>query len=142
MRVLRTAFILAAIAILAPSPPDSETAGALAAREPAPTQLEWLDAAGSAASDMAQFCTRQPLVCDAASYIAVKLEAKAKYSVRLIYEWASESQRQSMPFADTAGADGLMTGSTLELAGIADGGTLLPEDRAIAWRPAPARSGT
>jgi hypothetical protein len=53
--------------------------------------LEMLSSATSAVGDVASFCVRQPDVCETAAYVAGKLEAKAKYSAKLIYEWASES---------------------------------------------------
>ncbi len=64
-------------------------------------------------ADAASFCNRQPQVCKTAGYVAGKLQAKAKYSVRLIYEWASESNAEPhvSPLANQASADPIETGS-------------------------------
>ncbi len=97
--------------------------------------------------DVASFCSRQPGVCDTAGYIAGKVEAKAKYSVRLIYEWANESVAD--PAAPTSiediAADPINTGSTpaLRLQAVAEGqSTLKLEDLIPDWRgPAKSKKG-
>ncbi len=118
MRILRAAFFLSVIAVLAPSPPESEVQKILAQGDIIPTNYELISAAGNTASDIAQFCQRQPGVCQAANYIVARLEAKAKYSVRQIYEWANDSSTGNMANlpADQAAADDLVTGSTLKVA--------------------------
>ncbi len=139
MRILRAAFFLSVIAVLAPSPPESEVEKALAERESAPSNYEMLSAAGNAVSDVSQFCQRQPDVCRTAKYMVARLEAKAKYSVRMLYEWASDAgtgDLARLPYADQAAADRITTGSTLKLADRSDRGTLKPEDLVPAWRPA------
>jgi hypothetical protein len=69
--------------------------------------------------------------------VAAKLEAKAKYSVRLIYEWANEASQDgtALPADRTARADQIVTGSTTLAAGRS---TLILEDLIPEWRgPAP-----
>ena len=51
----------------------------------------YLEVATNTFSDLASFCARQPGVCETAGFVAHKLELKAKYGARLIYEWASEA---------------------------------------------------
>jgi hypothetical protein len=90
-----------------------------------------------AVSDAASFCERRPGVCQTAGYVAAKLEAKAKYSVRLIYEWANEASQDgtALPADRTARADQIVTGSTTLAAGRS---TLILEDLIPEWRgPAP-----
>ncbi len=81
--------------------------------------LAMLSSASLAVSDMAGFCGRQPEVCTTAAYLAGKLEAKAKYSIRLLYEWANDST--SIPAIPPATqqatkADPLITGTVVAAA--------------------------
>ena len=74
-----------------PSPPEEVAIGNDGVVAQQVSTLEVLSSASSAVTDVAGFCTRQPEVCNTAGYMAGKLEAKAKYTVKLICEWASES---------------------------------------------------
>jgi len=137
MRILRAAFFLSVIAVLAPSPPESEVEKALAESKIVPADFELLAAAGNTVSDLGQFCLRQSEVCLTANYMAARIEAKAKYSARLLYEWASDTSTGEMarlPAADQAEADQLTTGSTVKIASSEGRGTLKPEDRLPDWR--------
>ncbi len=89
MRLIRTVLILAGVGFLLPSPP--ETAAVAGQPEPQLGTLQMISSATSTFADVASFCVRQPEVCETAGYVAWKLEAKAKYSARLIYEWASDA---------------------------------------------------
>lgn len=91
MRLIRTLLILGGAGFLLPSPPESVTAANTPVAAQDVSTFEMLSSATSAVTDVAGFCVRQPDVCETAVYVAGKLEAKAKYSARLIYEWASES---------------------------------------------------
>jgi hypothetical protein len=138
---LRAAFFLSVIAVLAPSPPESEVEKALADGEIVPTNYQMLAAAGNTVSDLGQFCLRQPEVCRTANYVVARLEAKAKYSVRKLYEWASDTgDVPGLPPSDQAAADLLMTGSTATPAanrGMGQG-TLTKADMLLPWRGKPA----
>ena len=83
MKIIRTLVIVTAGAFLLPSPPDSQQANIT----PTP---ELMAAAANAASDVGSFCNRQPAVCSTASNLAGTLEAKARYSIKLLYEWANK----------------------------------------------------
>jgi hypothetical protein len=79
--------------------------------------------------------------------VAGKLEAKAKYSVRLIYDWANESTSapRDSPFPNEAAADPITTG-TVVAAAANDAGegqsTLRIEDLIPEWRgPVPRKKG-
>jgi hypothetical protein len=89
MRLIRTIFLLGALAALLPSPPEDHGTAAVAAREV--TVPEVIFGASRTASDLGGFCGRQPMVCETAGFIAAKLEAKAKYGATLVYEWAGET---------------------------------------------------
>jgi Family of unknown function (DUF5330) len=58
---------------------------------------------------------RQPQVCVTAGQLAVTLEAKTKYSAKLVYEWANDATGEQRPVTtlpeDLAGFDNIQTGS-------------------------------
>lgn len=147
MRVFRTIILLTGIAVLMPSPPESENSGAVLLASNAAETAGLVTAASQAAADVASFCGRQPGVCRTAGYVAAKLEAKAKYSVRLLYEWASEANGEPRvsPYANQADAtDPIETGSTA-VAAVADAetrSTLTMQDLLPEWRgPMPQKKG-
>ncbi len=114
MRLIRTILVLAGAGFLLPSPPE-ESVQHQAGQPPAEVStFAMLSSATSAVSDVASFCVRQPDVCATATYVAGKLEAKAKYSARLIYEWATDASRDpatSQP-VEAQKVDFLTTGAT------------------------------
>jgi hypothetical protein len=138
MRIFRTMMLLTGVTVFMPSPPGGD--GQIDVQQ-AGAEISTPGLIGNATmafADVASFCARQPDVCRTAGYVAGKLEAKAKYSVRLIYEWASESsgQPQASSLGNQADAsDPITTGSTV-LAKLNDGGqsTLRLEDLIPAWR--------
>src|SRR5437763_5688324 len=91
MRVFRTIFFLVAVALLMPSPPEEAKRGSLMSSASDVSVPQFINAASRTVSDAGEFCGRQPVVCVTADFIAGKLEAKAKYSAKLIYEWANEA---------------------------------------------------
>ena len=115
MRLIRTILVLTGAGFLLPSPPETTTAANTTVIKQEVSTLEMLSSATSAVGDVASFCVRQPEVCETAAYVAGKLEAKAKYSARLIYEWASESTSSpALPAAtqEAIKVDMITTGST------------------------------
>ena len=102
-----------------PSPPEEVAIGNDGVVAQQVSTLEVLSSASSAVTDVAGFCTRQPEVCNTAAYMAGKLEAKAKYTVKLIFEWASESTSDpALPAQsqEAAKADLLTTGTIVAAA--------------------------
>ena len=136
MRIVRTIILLSAVVILMPSPPESEKkdAGFMVASDVSAPEI--FVAATRAASDIGGFCAREPQVCVTAAYVARMFEAKAKYSVRLIYDWANEASSGDATPHQADALDELVTSST-KLAGDepASQNTLKVEDRIPAWRP-------
>ena len=137
MSIFRTIVLLTGITVLMPSPPLEQ------ASEPVPAVRETtsvVSAASQTVTDMAAFCSRQPGVCETAGYVLSKLEAKAKYSVRLIYEWASEANGvpPASPLGYHAFSDPITTGSTVlaaaRPAAKSNQSTLQLEDLLPAWR--------
>jgi Family of unknown function (DUF5330) len=86
MGMLRTLFVLGAGFALMPSPPpDAATTAS------GPSQFAYIAAAAETVADLRSFCQRNPNVCVAAGSMAQTVENKAKYSAKLIYEWANEA---------------------------------------------------
>lgn len=90
MKIIRTLVIVSVGAFFLPSPPEVQQANI------APTP-ELMAAAANAASDVGSFCSRQPAVCSTASNLAGTLEAKARYSIKLLYEWANKDDAAALP---------------------------------------------
>lgn len=116
MGILRTTVFLASALALLPSPPEDSNAATVAAQEQA-VQASYLVAATSIISDLTSFCDRQPAACETAGILAARLERNAKYSVKLLYEWANSpaEDESDKPLAKTAvlvDSDQLITGST------------------------------
>jgi hypothetical protein len=135
MRIVRTIILLSAIVILMPSPPESakKDVGLVAASDVSAPEI--FVAATRAASDLGGFCAREPQVCVTASYVAEMLEAKAKYSVRLIYDWANEASSGDAAPEQADAVDHLVTSSTkVAVDEPVSQNTLEVEDRIPAWR--------
>ena len=130
MRLFRTIFFLGAAAALMPSPPEEHGTTTVAAREV--TAPEVIFVASRTASDVGGFCGRQPMVCETAGFIAAKLEAKANYGARLIYEWANETSAPSARIEARLSTAGLPV-MTAKAPG-APQNTLTMEDLIPEWR--------
>lgn len=114
MRIIRTIIVLTGIAVFIPSPPEDMTQYAPTLASAEVSDAGYFEVATNTFSDLASFCARQPGVCETAGFVAHKLELKAKYGARLIYEWASEAN--STPSAIQPkianSSDPIETGST------------------------------
>lgn len=135
MRILRTILVLTGITVFMPSPDDSNKvvlAGNIA-------DTGYIEVATNTYTDLAAFCERQPGVCETAGFVAHKLELKAKFGARLIYEWANEASPMPALQPDIAqGSDPIATAST-KLASAkqtspASQSTLRLEDLIPVWR--------
>jgi Family of unknown function (DUF5330) len=120
MGMLRTTFILGAILFAMPSPPQDP----VAADQAVPvSSVAYVAAAAEAFGDVKNFCARKPFVCETAGSLMSKVERKAKYSAKLIYEWANEATGEqtaaALPQDVAALVDQIETGSTVEVAEIA-----------------------
>src|SRR5262249_29146811 len=100
MKIFRAAICLGVLAYLLPSPPPEDSGqsaaspGKASAAPVVSANARALFAAGVGAVDVfSVFCTRQPMVCDTAHTLLLKLEAKAKYSLRLLYQWAETPEQ-------------------------------------------------
>jgi hypothetical protein len=140
MGIIRTAILLSGLAAFIPAPPEDANPAASAAPGQYADGAGYIQMATGTFSDLANFCDRQPGVCKTAGYVAYKLERKAKYGVRLIYEWANEAAPAKADIANTS--DPIMTGSTkvadARKAKPASQSTLTIEDVIPMWLGPPA----
>ena len=112
MRIVRTIIVLAGIAAFMPSLPEDVNQAEPSVASNEVSDAGYLDVATNTFSDLASFCARQPGVCETAGFVAHKLELKAKYGVRLIYEWANEANTTPTFQPEVAnGSDPIKTGS-------------------------------
>ena len=110
MRIIRTIIVLSGIAAFLPSAPEDQAAPNVASAGVVDTG--YIEVAANTFSDLTSFCARQPSVCETAGFVAHKLELKAKYGVRLIYEWANEANTTPVVQPEIAnGSDPIETGS-------------------------------
>lgn len=132
MGILRTSLVIGAAIALMPSPPPQLDATAPGS----PGTFAYLAAATETFSDLKDFCARRPAVCETAGQIAAVMEAKAKYSFKLVYEWANDATgdgRQAGLPRNLAAADDLVTG-TIAGAPAPTRYTLLPDDMVAPWQ--------
>ncbi len=147
MRMIRVLMYVGGSACLLPSPPQPAVPQA-AVNQAAGTALppeDMVAAAVSAADDLSGFCSRQPQACETAHAVLAKLEAKAKYSFRLLYEWAVHPEVEQAPAGAPPGlrADPMPTGSLTRIAAAPESqSTLTLEDLIPEWRgPAETKRG-
>jgi Family of unknown function (DUF5330) len=111
MGMLRTLLVVGAAFALMPSPPTDPNGASAAA---GPGSFAYMAAAAETVADMRSFCQRNPNVCVTAVAVAQSVEGKAKYSAKLIYEWANDRDDQDTPqklSGKIAPADPLQTSS-------------------------------
>jgi hypothetical protein len=101
MGILRYIVLGAVGFALLPTPPASQLPQGEAATPVAKLETHTLlSAAIGTVADVATFCARQPQTCEAMASVASVAEAKAKYSLKLAYEWAN-GQPIAAPSAET-----------------------------------------
>jgi hypothetical protein len=137
MGMIRKIIVVGGALLAMPSPPPSEHTGGVAQNTMPSSSWTYISAAAETVADVKGFCARKPQVCGTAQYLAASLEGKAKYSAKLVYEWASESSSGSsyMP-QSLALADPIKTGSAdVQVASSLSGNTTLRmEDLIPEWR--------
>ncbi len=108
MGMLRNIMIVGAALAFMPSPPPGENGTATVSTG----AFAYVAAAAETVADMRSFCQRNPNVCVTATSLAQTMEGKAKYSAKLIYEWANEATsdaRTAQLPSDVALADPIQT---------------------------------
>lgn len=88
MGILRTLLVLGAGFALLPSPPP-DSSGETAAQGPG--SFAYLAAAAETVADLRGFCQRNSNTCVTAASVSRVIEGKAKYSAKLVYEWANDT---------------------------------------------------
>jgi Family of unknown function (DUF5330) len=147
MKILRGAIYLGVLAFLLPSPPPEDVSQkpaslgvASTAAAPSASGGDLFAAAVGAVDDVSGFCTRQPLVCDTAHTLVLKLEAKAKYGLRLLYRWAETPEQRPAASTEAALGDPITTSAVTIGRESPASDALVPADLLPKWR-APRRSG-
>lgn len=110
MGILRTIIVLSGLMAFIPGPPEDANQDVKTVGNSYADGAGYIQVATGTFSDLSNFCNRQPGVCKTAGYMAYKLERKAKYGVRLIYEWANEAAPQQSNIATQS--DPITTSST------------------------------
>ena len=138
MGLIRKAIFIGGLVFAMPSPPATVQLGQLASATPDSTSWAYITVAAETVADLKGFCDRKPQVCTSAQYIAGSMEGKAKYSAKLLYEWANESakgQSASVPEnMATAQPNTTIILKTKLRGTIAENSTLKMEDLVPAWR--------
>jgi hypothetical protein len=92
MGLIRKAILIGGVIAAMPSPPpDGADPNQMATQSSLGASIAYVSAVGATVSDAKGFCARQPQVCSTAQYFATSLQGKARYSAKLIYQWANES---------------------------------------------------
>ncbi len=132
MGLIRKIVVIGGAFLAMPSPPQTSQTAAVTPS----SSWTFITAAADTFSDFKGFCDRKPQVCVTAQYLAVSVEGKAKYSAKLLYEWASESTPPALQgAAELAKVDPIKTSALgPELASIQKGtSTLHIEDLVPEW---------
>ena len=95
--IRKTILIGAVIAAMPVPPPDGTDQSQVATQSTIGAGFAYVAAVSGAVSDAKGFCGRQPQVCSTAQYFATNLQYKAKYSARLIYQWANDAGVTTKP---------------------------------------------
>jgi Family of unknown function (DUF5330) len=106
MGLIRKIIVVGGALMAMPSPPQTAQDTAVVQAALPSSSWAYISAAADTVSDMKDFCIRKPQVCGTAQYLVGTLEGKAKYSAKLVYEWANGKPQ------DLAKADPIQTGST------------------------------
>jgi hypothetical protein len=120
--LLRVAFWLGVVLVLLP------TGGSQPLPKSQVSTGEAFSAAKAAVSDMQQFCTRQPTVCEVGSQTAVTLGQRAQVGAKILYEFLQERFGNDEPAAAQS------TGSVPTATTKSSQQTLRPDDLSPPWR--------
>jgi len=113
MGLIRKAIVLGGIIFALPTAPATDP---LLAVQPntQPSTFATISAAAETVADVKGFCERRPQACVTGRYLAVSLEGKARYAVRLAYEWANISKIDTHPQTAVASTPALRLATLTE----------------------------
>ncbi len=101
MGLIRKAIVLGGVLLALPSPPAVQQMAGGQANFQSST-FATITAAADTVADFKGFCQRRPQACVIGQYLAYTLENKAKYTARLLYEWANPMAANQEQIAETA----------------------------------------
>lgn len=102
MGITRILIVGLAALILAPMPPENQTTSANGQTVAELQTHQLVSVAIGTFTDVSSFCERQALTCKAMGDVAAIAQAKARYSIRLAYEWANGSDPAAQPASNDA----------------------------------------
>jgi hypothetical protein len=108
MFLVRAAFWLSVVIMFLPADPESGE------QAPRVTAFQAISAAGGAISDLSQFCTRNPDVCETGGSAFHVFADKLRYGAKMLYGYFGNDETTANP--------------------VPAAGTLHPEDVSPAWR--------
>src|SRR6185437_14533975 len=126
--LLRMAFWLGLVLVLLPRDPTPESEKA-----PQINASDAISAATAAASDMGQFCKRQPAACEVGGQAATAIGQRAQDGARQLYKIITDKKPP-----DHTSSIGSVESSDPALADQAPRDTLTPNDLAAEWHAPPA----
>ena len=91
MGLIRKAIVVGGIIFALPSPPVVDPLVGVAPSMQSST-FATVAAAAETMADVKGFCERRPQACSTGHYLAVTFEGKARYAVKLAYEWADQAK--------------------------------------------------
>ena len=94
MGLIRKAIVIGGIIYALPSPPVIDPLVAVPASLQSST-FATVAAAAETMADVKGFCERRPQACSTGHYLAVTFEGKARYAVKLAYEWANAAKGEN-----------------------------------------------
>jgi hypothetical protein len=113
MGLIRKIIVVGGALMAMPAPPQTVQNGNIVQAVAPSSSWAYISAAADTMADVKDFCARKPQVCGTAQYLVGSLEGKAKYSAKLVYEWANESATGNPhKLQNLAKADPIQTGST------------------------------
>lgn len=134
--LLRVAFWLSVVLVLLPTFAGGERAQQSA--QPEVSASEAVSAATATVADLANFCDRQPGACTVGAQAAAVFGEKAQAGAKILYDYLSDRANPKTTGSVTANAradKGALRHKTVE----AGRDTLVPSDRAPAWRKPAAK---
>jgi len=102
MGITRILIVGLAALILAPMPPENQTATANGETVAELQTHQLVSVAIGTFTDVSSFCERQALTCKAMGDVADIAQAKVRYSIRLAYEWANGTESAGHPVSNDA----------------------------------------
>ena len=127
--LLRMAFWLGLVLVLLPreKTPESDNAPQIGASEA-------ISAATAAASDMGQFCKRQPAACEVGGQAATAIGQRAQDGARQLYKIITKPDQPSVPDKKPDHTSSIGDDAEAVAVNVSPADALTDDDMAIEWR--------